>query len=89
MCARCKKALTWNPNAAETEAALASVANEREQASRVKRGDRGAPIQWLFYCQKASLKYLQFVQKHLKVSRILHCKFNLKAHTWNNTKISS
>lgn len=48
-----------------------------------------AQIQWLFYFQKASLKYLQFVQKHLKVSRTLHCKFNLKAHTWNNINISS
>lgn len=36
-----------------------------------------------FYFEKASFKYLQFVQKHLKVSRTLHCKFNLKAHTWN------
>lgn len=43
----------------------------------------------LFISPKASLKYLQFVQKHLKVSRTLHCKFNLKAHTWNNINIWS
>lgn len=56
--------------------------------SKIKKGVI-AQIQWLFYFQKASLKYLQFVQKHLKVSRTLHCKFNLKAHTWNNINISS
>lgn len=65
---------------------LAPKANEEEAAEQRRQGAR---IRWLFYCRKASLKYLQFVQKHLKVSRTLHCKFNLKAHTWDNIDISS
>lgn len=56
---------------------------------KTKKCNVTAEIQWLFYFQKASLKYLQFVQKHLKVSRTLHGKFNLKARTWNNIDISS